>query len=505
MNPGIAAPEVKFEVLHRWWRNPTVPLLVIAAVQLAIHLVTNAAYGFHTDELYYVIAGEHPALGYVDFPPLTPLLARLDTSIFGISPWTLRLFPAFASAAVVLLTGICARELGGNRGASIVASLVALMCPLLLGTWLFQTVVFDQLTWMIAIYLLLVILRTGDGRLFIPLGLDLGVGLETKLTVIGLCSGIAVAMITSPNLRRFLCTPYPWTALAIAALCLAPNIAWQIVHGFPTLAYTHDHSSDIAHGGGIGSFVAIFFLTMGPLFLPLWVVGLVFLFRNSQLRPMAVLTVVAIALFLPDGKGYYPGPTIPLVLAAGCVALSRMMSTRRRRWLTGLLLAGGFLEGTLLLPVLLPVVPASSMHRLGIDKLNPDFANTVGWPQMATQVGAVYNALPASQRATTSILTDIDGTAGAIDIYGGSQHLPQAISPHLNFWYWKPSRLHATTLVTVGYSRTDLAFLCGSALRAATVTVPDSIVNLEQGAPILVCTNLRESIDAAWPKLKNFS
>ena len=113
--------------------------------------------------------------------------------------------------------------------------------------------------------------------------------------------------------------------------------------------------------------------------------------------------------------------------------------------------------------------------------------------------------LPAAQRAHAAILTSIDGAAGAIDIYGPREHLPQAISPHLNFWYWKPAHLGATTLVTVGYSPSDLAFLCGSVTRAGTVTVPYSIVNREQGAPILVCTNLRESIDGAWPRLKNFS
>ena len=120
-------------------------------------------------------------------------------------------------------------------------------------------------------------------------------------------------------------------------------------------------------------------------------------------------------------------------------------------------------------------------------------------------VGAVYNALPPAQRAHTAILASIDGEAGAVDIYGPREHLPQAISPHLNFWYWKPANLHATTLVTVGYNPSDLAFLCGTMTRAGTVTFRDALVNLEQGAPILVCTNLRESINAAWPSLRNFS
>jgi hypothetical protein len=502
---GIARSIVNVVAVRRWWQRPTAPLLVIAAVKLAIHLATNGLYGFHTDELYYIISGQHPALGYVDYPPVTPMLAWLNTSIFGISPWTLRLFPALSGAAVVFLTGMCAREMGGGRGVSILASVVALMTPLLLGTWMFQTVEFDLLTWVTAIYLLLRILRTGDRRLFILLGVDFGVGLETKTTILGLCAGTGVAVLVSRDLRLFLRTRYPWVGLIIALALAAPNVGWQFANGFPTLTYIGNHGGDIAHGGGIAAFVEIFILTMGPLLLPLWIAGLVFLFRNQRLRPMGVLTVVAILLFLPDGKGYYPGPTIPLVLAAGCVAVGRIVSVTRRRWGVGLLVAAGLLELGVLVTIILPVVPPSALHKYGIDKLNPDFANTVGWPEMVEQVGAVYNTLPPAQRAKTAILTNIDGQAGAIDIYGSSEHLPQAISPHLSFWYWKPANLDATTLVTVGYSPSDLAFLCGTITPAGTVTVPDSIDNLDQGAPILVCTDLRESIDAAWPTLRNFS
>jgi hypothetical protein len=382
---------------------------------------------------------------------------------------------------------------------------VALMTPLLLGTWLFQTVEFDLLTWAIAIYLLLRILRTGDPRLFILLGLDLGVGLETKTTIVGLCAGIGVAVLVSTDLRPFLRTPYPWIGLIVALVIVAPNVGWQIANGFPTLTYIHNHGADIASGGGIAAFVEIFVLTIGPFLLPLWLAGLAFLFRDQRLRPMGVLTVVAVLLFLPEGKGYYPGPTIPLVLAAGCVAVDRIVMVMRRRWVVGLVVAGALVEVVVLLPILLPVVPTSALHTSGIDKLNPDFANTVGWPEMTAQVGGVYNALPPEQRGRTAILVSVDGQAGAIDTYGRTAHLPQAISPHLNFWYWKPANLDATTLVTVGYDPAELTFLCGTITPAGTVTIPDSIASLNQGAPILVCSNLRESINEAWPSLRNFS
>src|SRR5579864_1984994 len=109
---------VSITSLRRWWRRPITPLLGIAALKFAIHLATNGVYGFQRDEMYYIISGQHPALGYVDYPPVTPMLASLNTSIFGISPWTLRLFPSVAGAAVVLLAGMCAREMGGRRAVS---------------------------------------------------------------------------------------------------------------------------------------------------------------------------------------------------------------------------------------------------------------------------------------------------------------------------------------------------------------------------------------------------
>jgi hypothetical protein len=497
---------VTFAAVGRWWRRPTAPLLALATVKLAVHLATNGIYGFQRDEMYYIISGQHPALGYVDYPPLTPMLARINTSLFGISPWTLRLFPALAGALLVLLTGLCAREMGGGRGGATLAALLALLSPLLLGAnWLFQTVTFDQLTWLIAIYLTLRILRTGDRRLFLLIGLDLGVGLETKLTILALCVGIVVAAVASRELRSFLRTPYPWIGMGIAVVLALPNLVWQIGNGFPTLTYIGNHSADISRSGGVATFIVDFILYIGPLILPLFVVGIVWLLRDRHLRPMGVLTITVILLLIPEGKAYYPAPTILLGIAAGCVAVGRIASPRRRRWVTAGVVAGAAVQIAVLLPIALPLVPQPALHSTRLDTLRTDFADTVGWPQLASQVGAVYDALPAPQRAAAAILASNYGEAGAIDIYGGPSRLPEALSPHLTFWYWKPRRVSATTLITIGFEPADLQFLCGDVTRAAAVTIPDSVSNQEQGMPILVCSNLRESLDAAWLSLRAFS
>jgi predicted membrane-bound mannosyltransferase len=76
-----------------------------AAFIIALHLATNGILGFHIDELYYLASGRHPAFGYVDFPPIVPLLARLETGLLGVTPWTLRVLPALLGGVNVILCG----------------------------------------------------------------------------------------------------------------------------------------------------------------------------------------------------------------------------------------------------------------------------------------------------------------------------------------------------------------------------------------------------------------
>jgi hypothetical protein len=87
------------------------PLLYGGAVVivLVVHLATNGNLGFHTDELYYIDSGRHPALGYVDFPLIVPMLARLETDLLGATPWVLRLLPTLLGGFMVALSGMYVR------------------------------------------------------------------------------------------------------------------------------------------------------------------------------------------------------------------------------------------------------------------------------------------------------------------------------------------------------------------------------------------------------------
>jgi hypothetical protein len=472
-----------------------------AVFVIALHLATNSTLGFHTDELYYLTCGWHPALGYVDFPPFVPLLARLETGLLGVSPWTLRVLPSLLGGFLVALSGAYVRRLGGSLRLQAIALLSAIAAPFLLGSnWVFQTVTFDQVTWMVALYWFLCLVIDRRPRYWIYLGITLGIGLEVKYTIVGLIAGIGIAALLTPSLRMELRTRYPWIAVAIALLIWAPNIAWQVVEGFPSLIYIANHGGS---GGGPVAYliqfgVYFFFLT------PLWLAGMISLFRSRLLRPIGIACAVPLILFLFAGKSYYAAGTIPIALAQGLMAISRIKRPKVRSRLQIAVVVASVLEFVVFFFLVVPVTPPDRIHATRLDTINEVFADSVGWDDIANQVSTIYRDLPASERSNTVIISAYYGVPGALEIYGNPGELPDAISPQLSDWYWLPSNLTATDALMVDYTPSDVEWMCNSPHLITHLTVPYQVAGLEQGAPVTFCP-LKAPIQTIWGKLRNFS
>ena len=123
------------------------PVLAVAGAMAAALLALSGAYGFHGDEMYYVVAGQHPALGYVDQPPLTPLLSAASVALLGVSPTAVRVLPALEMSVVVVLVALIARDLGGSRRAQLLAAVVAALSGYLGAGHLDTTTEPDLLAW----------------------------------------------------------------------------------------------------------------------------------------------------------------------------------------------------------------------------------------------------------------------------------------------------------------------------------------------------------------------
>src|SRR5438105_8065072 len=355
-------------------------IALLVAAKVGITMAVTDRYGWHRDELYYLASSRHLSLGYVDYPPVTPLLARLDQFIFPGSLPGLRLLTVLAGAAVIVIAALIARELGGNRLAQGLTGLAVLISPEFVGTnILFQTVSFDQVVWAMACLLFVRLLRGAHPREWLLLGLVFGVGLETKYTVIGLGVAMLIGLVVTKQ-RRLLASRWPWLGFGLPVLLLLPNIAWQLGYNWDSVAYTLQHrcntdGPDLDWGPQA--------LLVGQQLVPLVVMGVVWLWRQDRFRAAAA-TVIAVELlfFLAGGKAYYPGPIYPLIYAAGAIWL---VGAIRRPWVRRTVVAGAVLVTLILLPLGLPILSPQQMANSPLWKGRKAFADRYRWPGLTPE------------------------------------------------------------------------------------------------------------------------
>ena len=481
------------------------PDLVIAGGVLALHLVLGGRYGFHRDELYHLAAGRHPALGYVDQPPLVPLLARAITGLVGEHLWALRAVAGAAHAAVVVVAASIARELGGDGRAVTLAALATATVPLYLATGsLFQTVVLDQLWWAVVVLLVVRLLKGADLRWWLGVGAVAGVGLQTKWTIALLGVGLAAGLVAVPPARRHLRTPWLWAGAAVALVLWLPNLAWQAANDWPTLEFTRNNNAQVRDEEGPAGFVLRQVAFVGPLAVPLVGAGLVWLWRDARWRVLAVASAtVALMLLVVGGKAYYLGPLYALGAAAGAVAAAPWLSARRQRWRRAV--AALAANGLIPLAVVVPVAPVD-VYADVLHGVNDELGEQVGWPEMVDVVAAVVEVLPADERADVRVITASYGEAAAIDLYGPARGLPRgtALSAHNSYADWWPDGEPAGTFVTVRYRPSALAPYCDVLGPVAVVQTIDGVANEMAGTPVLVCRLLRVPPDELREALRHY-
>lgn len=480
-------------------------LILLAALKLLLHLLTGWQYGFHRDELYYLAGGLRPAWGYVDHPPLTPILARLAFELFGLSLSGLRLFPALAGAAIVVLTGLLVRRLGGSVRAELLAMIAILLAPLYLGAnTLFQTVSFDQLWWVATLYLLVTLAAGAPARRWLLVGVVLGLGVLTKYTILLLIAGIVIGLVATP-LRAHLRTPWPWLGAVLTGLIALPNVLWQIANGFPTLTFIRNNSAAVAAEQTRLDVLIGQVMLAGPVALPLVIAGWVFFWsrRGTPFRILGWICVVVTAgVLVLNAKPYYAGPLFPALIAGGAVLADR--------WLTGLQ-PGRFralvvltLIGTPLAFVTLPILPAPLMVRLGVYELNGDFAEMLGWPELVDAVARAADQLSPTERAEARVLAGNYGQAAALELLSSGHALPPVISGHNSYATWSLGRQDAPAYIVVGSSTEQLADWCVDVRQVGTIMNALGVPNEEQGRPIFICRGPLQPLSTLWPRLARY-
>ena len=240
VGPPAIGPADRGSAGRSWLPGVPWPVVVIAGLMVAGLLAVSGAYGFHGDEMYFVVAGQHPAFGYVDQPPLTPLLSAASVALLGVSPTAVRVLPALEMALVVVLVALIARDLGGSRRAQLLAAITAALSGYLGAGHLDTTTEPDLLAWAIVLWLLVRLLAGGDRRLWLAVGVAAGIGLENKDTLLFLGRGARRGSRPRPALgRRALAVGVGGRRDRAPALGAEPRLA-----GGERLAPAHDGAGD---------------------------------------------------------------------------------------------------------------------------------------------------------------------------------------------------------------------------------------------------------------------
>lgn len=506
---------------ERVFCKDNVGLLAAAVLVFTLHLITVNQYGYFRDELYYIASTDHLDFGYVDHPPLSIALLAMTRSILGDSLLAVRLLPALCSAVFVLLAGLMAREFGGGWFARTVTGLSVVFSVYLFLFHIYSMNFLDFMFWALAFFVLIHILRGGRNRLWVLLGIVLGLGLLNKISILWLGAGLLVGLVLTHH-RLLLRTRWPWVAGSIAVLLFLPYVAWQIVHGWPTLEFMRNATQYKMVAIPPLEFLTNQIFVMNPVNAPIWILGLFFgLFardmREWRIFPWIFLAVAAVLIISGESRAYYLGPAYPPVLALGAVAIERFIGRIGWTWLKPALIAVILMGGAVMTPLGLPILPPEQYiehaERLGmrppaeerseLGELPQHLADMFGWEEMAATVARVYESLPPEDRAECGIFAHNYGEAGAIDVLGRKYGLPKAMCGHNSCWLWGPGDWSGEVVIIIGGDIDDHLASLEEVAPADTIRSRYAMP-YENNLPVYVGRKLKMPVEELWPLVRFF-
>jgi hypothetical protein len=212
-------------------------------------------------------------------------------------------------------------------------------------------------------------------------------------------------------------------------------------------------------------------LVNGPA-LFVWLAGFISLLFSFRLRRFRFMAIAYILIFLfllqMNGKIYYLFGAYPMLFAAGGFAFERILNRKAYILRTAAVLLF-VVPNILLLPLVLPILPLNSTtafikhttERYTFLKflvtwedqkqhpLTQDYADMLGWEEMAKKVSDTYHSLSPEQQKHTLIYADNYGEAGALHHYRNKYKIPDASSLNSSFQLWAADNFSANYIVYV--------------------------------------------------------
>ena len=492
-------------------------ILLFAAIKFVLpFLVQHHDYDLHRDEFLYLAEGRHLAWGYMEVPPFLSVLAWITNGLGGSFFWV-KFWPALFGSLTFVVAAKIVQSLGGRAFALLLLFLAFISGAYIRLFFLFQpnfpeVFFYTVIAWGIVRYI-----QTGKNNWLYVTGIAAGLGLLSKYSVLFFIIALIPAILLTPR-RRMFANKHLYFAALCGLLLFLPNIIWQYQHNFPVLFHMRELQETQLKFNSSGSFlVNQLLMNLATVFV--WVSGLYALFFVKRYRPylffgVAYFILLALLIWF-QGKAYYALGIYPVLFAVGAVHLENLTFNKFIAWRIAMV-ALPLVMLYRLMPLMLPPMAPQPMAEYYADRgvarygalkwedlqdhsLPQDFADMLGWQQMAEKVSKLYHSLPPAEQKNTLIYAGNYGEAGALNHYRKQFRLPETYSANATFLWWMKDVSDVKTVILI----TDDPTAMNHPLikQFGKINIADSITTLharERGSLIALLQKPATGIMKAW-------
>ncbi len=419
-------------------------------------LLIHSAFELHRDEYLYLADSDHLAWGFIEMPPMLAVLGYVS-KLLGGTVHTVQLWGSVFGALTIIVVGRTVLQLKGNAFAVLIACLAFLCSGFLRMNILFQPNFLDVFFWTLSSFYIIKWIDTNNKKYLYYLGICFGFGILGKYTTAFYIISFLVAVVLT-NRRTWLLNKHFHFAMFLGLAICSPNLYWQYSHHFPVMHHMDLLTNQqLKYNSRTEFFVNQFLMALPSFFI--WLGGLWYILMKKEGRKYITIALIYLGivstLLYFNGKGYYAAAIYPSIMAFGGIWFSKLVSNKWFEWLRWIAPAFMILLTCLTLPMVLPFLSPEKLEAfyksIHAEKstvlqwedhkqhpLPQDFADMLGWKEMAEKTAKVYYSLPDSIKQQTMVYGDNYGEAGALSFYRKEFRLPEIYSDNASYLFWLP-------------------------------------------------------------------
>ena len=440
----------------------TLFLLGFILLKFALHYaLISPNYDLHRDEYLHLDQANHLAWGFQSVPPFTSWVSYLIL-LLGNSFFWIKFFPALFGALTLYIVWKTIEELNGSLFALVLGATCVLFSALLRLNLLLQPNSLDVLCWTTFYFITIKYFKSENTRWLYLGALTFAIGFLNKYNIVFLLIGLLPAVVLTEQ-RKLLAKKELYFSVLLGFIFILPNLIWQYTNNFPVIHHLRELSdTQLVHVNRFDFLLSQLFFFIGSLVVIIAsFYALLFYrpFKKYRAFIWSILFTLSVFMYF-KAKDYYAIGLYPIYIAFGCVFLADKINQGRKLYLQPVLLA---IPLVLFIPIKDVGFPNKSpkyiiqhsedYKKLGLlrwedgkDHLLPqDFADMLGWRELATKVDSIYKVLPNKEK--TLILCDNYGQAGAINYY--TKQKIKAISFNADYINWFDLTKKYTNLIRV--------------------------------------------------------